>query len=394
MIGFKASDTIQTCNIPFQEEDYVKLFRFIKRKSENGKPKKEKTKKIRIKKEKKVRPDVASPKKRPPVISALLYALRVLWGAVKLILIIFIMFGFIGAGLGTGLVYGYIQTTPELNATDLQITKYNTFIYDVEGNVLAELKRNENRVWIDYVEIPKNLMNAFIAVEDKRFWEHKGVDFRRFLKSAYVSARTKLTGEGQIEGGSTITQQMVKNLTGKKDLTPKRKIQEVWQALKLEREGHCHQVPGNLINGIQFHPFLPLCIICSYFGIEALINLIKGDTPVCLNHKLFLEPQLFLKVLYLRQKVNNGASYLFNGLHLGQVGIYFHFIVGVQVVQVHYLGFYVKIQFPVQETAQIFVNKIIEGVLGNIGFQVLFQNCAGLIFICWSRHVYGPDKAL
>jgi penicillin-binding protein 1A len=237
MIGFNASDTIQAFNIPFQEEDYVKLFRFIKKKSENGKPKKEKIKKIKFKKEKKVRPDVASPKKRHPVISALLYALRVLWGAVKLILIIFIMFGFIGAGLGTGLVYGYIQTTPKLNATDLQITKYNTFIYDVEGNVLSELKQNENRVWIDYVEIPKNLINAFIAVEDKRFWEHKGVDFRRFLKSAYVSARTKLTGEGQIEGGSTITQQMVKNLTGKKDITPKRKIQEVWQALKLEREG-------------------------------------------------------------------------------------------------------------------------------------------------------------
>jgi hypothetical protein len=65
MIGFKASDTIQTFNIPFQEEDYVKLFRFIKKKSENGKPKKEKIKKIKFKKEKKVRPDVASPKKRP-----------------------------------------------------------------------------------------------------------------------------------------------------------------------------------------------------------------------------------------------------------------------------------------------------------------------------------------
>jgi hypothetical protein len=60
----------------------------------------------------------------------------------------------------------------------------------------------------------------------------------------------------------------------------------------------------------------------------------------------------------------------------------------------HYLGFYVKIQFPVQETAQIFVNKIIEGVLGNIGFQVLFQNCAGLIFICWGEAIYCPDKAL
>jgi len=175
-------------NIPSQEADYVKLFRLIKEKLKNLKPKKEKIKKVKIKKEKKVSPDVASPKKRHPVVSALLYALRVLWGAIKLIAIILIMIGFIGAGLGTGLVYGYVQTTPKLNATDLQITKYNTFIYDVEGNVLAELKQNENRVWIDYVEIPKNLMNAFIAVEDKRFWDHKGVDFRRFLKSAYVSA--------------------------------------------------------------------------------------------------------------------------------------------------------------------------------------------------------------
>jgi len=190
-----------------------------------------------VKKEKKINPEIAAPKKRHPAVSGLLYALRVLWGALKLIFIVLIFAGFIVGGLGAGLIYGYIVTTPELSASDLQLTKFNTFIYDIEGNVIAELKRNENRVWIDYVDIPKNLINAYIAVEDKRFWEHKGVDFKRFIYAAFYSARSYLTGEESLQGGSTITQQMVKNLTGADDVTIKRKIQEMWQALKLEREG-------------------------------------------------------------------------------------------------------------------------------------------------------------
>ncbi|NLM09788.1 MAG: penicillin-binding protein 1A [Clostridiaceae bacterium] len=197
----------------------------------------EKTEKVRRKKEKRIKPEIATPKKKHPAISGLLYALKVLWGAVKLILFVLILAGFVVGGLGAGLIYGYIVTTPELSASDLQLTKFNTFIYDVEGNVVAELKRNENRVWIDYVDIPKNLINAYVAVEDKRFWDHKGVDFKRFLYAAYYSATTYIKGGENLQGGSTITQQMVKNLTGSDDITIKRKIQEMWQALKLEREG-------------------------------------------------------------------------------------------------------------------------------------------------------------
>lgn len=204
---------------------------------------------------------ISTPRKRPPVVNALLFALRVLWGAVRLILTIVILAGFIGGGLGAGLIYGYIETTPVLSASDLTLTKFNTFIYDVDGNVLAELKQNENRVWIDYTDIPKNLINAYIAVEDKRFWDHKGVDFRRFLKSAFVSAKAFIQGEDDLQGGSTITQQMVKNLTGNMKPTPKRKIQEMWQALKLEREGlskediltrYLNTIPmGSTIYGIE-----------------------------------------------------------------------------------------------------------------------------------------------
>ena len=67
--------------------------------------------------------------------------------------------------------------------------------------------------------------------------EHTGVDFRGFISASYYSVKATLNNEENLQGGSTITQQMVKNLTGYKDITIKRKIQEMWQALKLEREG-------------------------------------------------------------------------------------------------------------------------------------------------------------
>ena len=224
-----------------------------KPKSGNERPK--------VKREKKVKPAISAPRKRSPVVNALLFSLKVIWGAIRLILTILIVAGFIGSGLVAGLVYGYIETTPELSAVDLTPTKYNTFIYDVDGNVLAELKQNENRVWIEFAEIPQNLINAYIAVEDKRFWDHKGVDFRRFLKSTYNTIISKLKGEDDLQGGSTLTQQMVKNLTGNMKPTIKRKIQEMWQALKLEREGlskediltrYMNTIPmGSTIYGIE-----------------------------------------------------------------------------------------------------------------------------------------------
>lgn len=234
----------------------MKLFNFKLKRNKTEKPKNEKRKK-----EKRIKPDIATGKKKTKAVAALLYSLKVLWGAVKLIFIVLILSGFIVGGLGAGLIYGYIVTTPELSASDLQLTKFNTFIYDVEGNVVAELKRNENRVWIDFVDIPKNLINAYVAVEDKRFWEHKGVDLKRFIYASYYSARAYIKGEDNLQGGSTITQQMVKNLTGSDDITIKRKIQEMWQALKLEREGlskediltrYLNTIPfGSTIYGIE-----------------------------------------------------------------------------------------------------------------------------------------------
>jgi len=156
---------------------------------------------------------------------------------VIIVLAISLMFiiGSAAAGLVSGGLYGIIKTTPKLDAKLFKSMGFNSYVYDAEGNIIAELKKEENRVWIDYNEIPKMLINAYIAVEDKRFWEHEGVDFRRIASAVITYARKLLGANVDIEGGSTITQQLIKNLTKKDQVTIPRKLQEQWQAMELEK---------------------------------------------------------------------------------------------------------------------------------------------------------------
>ena len=112
---------------------------------------------------------------------------------------------------------------------------YTSFIYAKNSaGEMVELKRlsgDENRIWVDMEQIPKHLQDAFVAVEDKRFYEHEGVDWKRTVR---VTISTLFNGYG--EGGSTITQQLVKNITGDDRITPERKIREIFRALTLETE--------------------------------------------------------------------------------------------------------------------------------------------------------------
>lgn len=104
------------------------------------------------------------------------------------------------------------------------------YAYD-ENNKPVELTRlhgEENRIWVSYKKMPKNLINAFVSLEDKRFWEHSGVDWIRT-----VAVLVKPSAKGQ--GGSTITQQLIKNLTDQKQVTYNRKFYEIIRALNLEK---------------------------------------------------------------------------------------------------------------------------------------------------------------
>lgn len=102
--------------------------------------------------------------------------------------------------------------------------------YDSDGETveLARLHGEENRIWIDYDEIPEKLQWAFVCLEDKRFWSHPGVDW---IRTIGVLIKPSLEGQG----GSTITQQLIKNLTDDNEATFIRKFNEILRALNLEK---------------------------------------------------------------------------------------------------------------------------------------------------------------
>lgn len=124
----------------------------------------------------------------------------------------------------------------DINDIDSNLN-YTSTIYclDSETNKPMELIRlynEENRIWIDLEDIPEVLANAFIAIEDERFWKHPGVDFKRTLHAAFQHL---VSGESSF-GGSTITQQLIKNLTKQDTVSINRKVKEIFQALQLERK--------------------------------------------------------------------------------------------------------------------------------------------------------------
>ena len=113
---------------------------------------------------------------------------------------------------------------------------YTTIFYTVnEHGGYDELEGQNlhgqyNRIWADYEIMPRHLIDAFIAIEDRRFMDHNGVDWRRTINATMGFATGNIDS-----GGSTLTQQLIKNITGDMDNTPQRKIQEIFRAVNLER---------------------------------------------------------------------------------------------------------------------------------------------------------------
>ncbi len=116
----------------------------------------------------------------------------------------------------------------EYKANQSQTTILYTLDDDGNEIEIARLHGEENRIWVNLDEIPKYLQNAFVALEDYRFYSHQGVDWVRTVAVMIVPAY-----DGQ--GGSTITQQLIKNLTGERDVTYIRKFREILNALNLEK---------------------------------------------------------------------------------------------------------------------------------------------------------------
>ena len=151
----------------------------------------------------------------------------------KILLILFIAIGCAGAGAMGGAMIGFIKTAEPLTREQLVIKNETSYIYDSKGNIIAMLtgKENQNRDTVFYKDTPEYLRKAFIAIEDERFESHIGIDIKRIASAIVDMFRTG--GEGH--GGSTITQQVVRAITGRTERTIKRKVQEWYLAVKLER---------------------------------------------------------------------------------------------------------------------------------------------------------------
>ena len=146
--------------------------------------------------------------------------------------------------LTTGAIFAmifalYIRTTLEpqieISLEDFSVTRTSVILeFDHERGEWIEavpVESGEMRHWVPYEEINRYLIYAAVAFEDRRFYEHRGVDWFRTAAAFH----TMFLGDGQIFGASTITQQLIKNLTLQDDVTVRRKILEIFRAMELER---------------------------------------------------------------------------------------------------------------------------------------------------------------
>ena len=168
----------------------------------------------------------------------------------KLILIVFLILmsvGVVFAGLSGGAILEVMKTAPEIDA---DIVKYemsqNSTIVDEDGNEVDSIATKEYREIVDYDKIPDYLKQAFVAVEDERFYKHPGLDPQSIIGSAIENFRAG----GIVRGGSTITQQLARNTYLDNDQTYERKIREIYLALEIEKNLSKDEILGAYLNRV------------------------------------------------------------------------------------------------------------------------------------------------
>lgn len=166
------------------------------------------------------------------------------------------------------MAYSYTDSDIDEAFNNLRLD-YTTVIYakDTKGNYkeLERLYMRENRIWVDYDKIPQYMKDAVVAIEDKRFMDHSGVDWRRFIK-ACVNYFVPIFDDAG--GGSTITQQLIKNLTLDKEKTAFRKYREVMRSLYVERRYDKPQLLEYYLNDVYFGK--------SCYGVQSAANYYFG----------------------------------------------------------------------------------------------------------------------
>lgn len=167
---------------------------------------------------------------------------------------VFILFAIVtGIGAGIGAYRGILDSAPELNPESVAPSGFITTIYDSKGNPVETLVgAGANRIEATYDELPQDLIDAFVAIEDSRFWSHSGIDLRSITRAAVGVLTNDYAG-----GGSTITQQLIKNtifdggMETSKGARIERKLQEQYLALQLTKSMDRKIIITNYLNTIN-----------------------------------------------------------------------------------------------------------------------------------------------
>lgn len=199
------------------------------------------------------------------------HALTVVGTTISSMLLILVIMMCIVVTVVTVYILNFADNGYDANLRDAEM-RYTTMIYayDADGNEV-EIKRlhdDEIRVWVDYEDMSPYIVYAVVSTEDKRFYEHKGVDWRR---TVYALAADVLHLSGKGQGGSTITQQLIKNLTLDDEQTWERKLREIFRALSLEEKYTKIDIIESYLNCIWFDGITYGVGAASqyYFGKEA-----------------------------------------------------------------------------------------------------------------------------
>lgn len=206
---------------------------------------KKKIKYIRIKEEPVKKP--SGKRKKSRALRNFGHAMTIVGTTFSAMLLVLVIMVCIVATVLAVYVLDFADKSYDANLRNIEM-KYTSFVYGYdENNELVEIKRlaaEQNRVWVDYEDISPYIVDAVVASEDKRFYTHKGVDWYR-TAGAFFS-----NGDGG--GGSTITQQLIKNLTGDNEVSWERKLREIFRALSLEEKYTKIDILESYLNQIWF----------------------------------------------------------------------------------------------------------------------------------------------
>ena len=168
-----------------------------------------------------------------------------------LLLLVLLIAGLLFTCIFAYYIKNFLTPNMDLSLEDYQLSESSTIWYQNsvgEWQQLKTLVGDYKRIWVDLEDIPVDMQHALVAIEDKRFYDHKGVDWYR-TSGAFVEMFARMeTGSG----GSTITQQLIKNLTGKDEITIQRKLTEIFGALELEKKYNKQEIMEWYLNAVYF----------------------------------------------------------------------------------------------------------------------------------------------